>query len=129
MADSQKHKPRKSFTTVHQIEVKSDSEISDESLSSPVSYRRQPSFKVKSLSSPALDKSTLPAEYLEEMRGIFNMFDSTRAGRLNSSDIMRAMRELGEDLEHDEVEDMLKIADLDGDGLISFDDFVNVILR
>jgi calcium-binding protein CML len=71
----------------------------------------------------------LTAEFLEEIRGIFDLFDISKSGRLKSSDISRAMRELGEDLEIEEVEDMMELADLDHDGYIGFEDFVSVIMR
>jgi hypothetical protein len=67
-------------------------------------------------------------EFLDEMRGVFNIFDVQRTGKLNRADIMLAMRELGEELDIEEVDDMLLVADVDHDGLISFDDFISLTL-
>lgn len=71
----------------------------------------------------------LSSDHIEEMRSLFNIFDVHKTGKLNSTDIMRAMRELGEELDHEEVEDMLKIGDADGDGFINFEDFLLMVLH
>jgi Ca2+-binding EF-hand superfamily protein len=63
------------------------------------------------------------------MLGAFQILDVNRNGRLSSADIMHAMRELGEVLSEEEVEDMLALADVDKDGYVNFEDFANVILR
>lgn len=89
------------------------------------------------LKSPSLGKLSLSAvldtpehseEDLEEIRVIFNVFDTTSSGRLSYSDIMEAMRRLGEEMQPDEIGDMLRVADTDGDGYISFDDFVSILM-
>ena len=66
----------------------------------------------------------------EEMRQAFKVFDRDRNGYIGAADLRRTMAELGEKLTDYEVYEMIRMADVDGDGQISYEEFVKVnVLR
>ncbi len=50
-------------------------------------------------------------------------------GHINISDLQRVARELGESMSPAELKEMIDRADLDGDGVISFEEFFNIMTR
>jgi len=64
---------------------------------------------------------------MEEIHEIFNKFDSSHNGKLSADDLARAVENLGERIEPEELEEMMKLADFDGDGFISFEDFLQLL--
>lgn len=64
---------------------------------------------------------------MEEIREMFNRFDSSHNGKLSADDLARAVEQLGERIEPEELEEMMKLADFDGDGFISFEDFLQLL--
>lgn len=57
----------------------------------------------------------------EELREAFRVFDKNGDGFISASELRHVMTNLGEKLTDEEVEDMIKEADLDGDGLVNYD--------
>uniref|UniRef100_T1K1M3 EF-hand domain-containing protein n=1 Tax=Tetranychus urticae TaxID=32264 RepID=T1K1M3_TETUR len=57
----------------------------------------------------------------EELREAFRVFDRNGDGFINAAELRHVMTNLGEKLTDEEVEDMIKEADLDGDGLVNYD--------
>jgi len=49
------------------------------------------------------------------------VFDKNNDGLISSTELRRVMTNLGEKLSEEEVEDMIKEADLDGDGMVNYD--------
>ena len=49
------------------------------------------------------------------------MFDKDNSGTISAEEIRVVLSKCGEKLDEAEVEDMIKRADLDGDGLISYE--------
>lgn len=48
------------------------------------------------------------------------MFDKNNDGLISSSELRRVMTNLGEKLSEEEVDDMIKEADMDGDGMVNY---------
>lgn len=48
------------------------------------------------------------------------MFDKNNDGLISSSEMRHVMTNLGEKLTQSEVDDMIKEADMDGDGMINY---------
>ena len=57
----------------------------------------------------------------EQLREAFNLFDRDGSGAIDSDEIKGIMRKLGERLTDEEVEEIVREIDLDGDGQIDFD--------
>ena len=55
------------------------------------------------------------------------MFDRDGDGMISSSELRHAMTSLGEKLSPDEVDEMLREADGDGDGLVNYVEFVSIL--
>ncbi|CAG9311064.1 unnamed protein product [Blepharisma stoltei] len=62
-----------------------------------------------------------------ELLEAFKIFDRDGNGLISASELRYAMTNLGEKLTDEEVNDLLKEADLDGDGQINFDEFVRML--
>ncbi|XP_076365228.1 neo-calmodulin-like isoform X2 [Tachypleus tridentatus] len=63
----------------------------------------------------------------EALREAFTVLDRNNDGYISFSDLRYSMINLGENLTDEELENMMEEADLDGDGLVSFDEFVKVV--
>merc|ERR1719469_214603 len=66
---------------------------------------------------------------VEEMREAFLVFDRDKSGSVSASELKHVMNNLGEQVTNEEVEEMIREADADGDGELSFDDFLQFIQR
>ena len=64
----------------------------------------------------------------EELQYAFKVFDRNKNGYITSHELRSAMTNLGENLTTEEVEEMIKEADLDNDGQIDFDEFMKMIM-
>ncbi|XP_009596618.1 calmodulin-like protein 8 [Nicotiana tomentosiformis] len=63
----------------------------------------------------------------EELKEAFKVFDKDQNGYISANDLRHVMINLGEKLTDEEAEQMIKEADLDGDGQVNFDDFVKMM--
>ncbi|KAL5217663.1 hypothetical protein ABZP36_018347 [Zizania latifolia] len=68
------------------------------------------------------------ADSEDALREAFNLIDKDRNGYICADELRHVMGNLGEKLTDQEVADMIKEADLDGDGLISYKEFVKLML-
>lgn len=57
----------------------------------------------------------------DDQISIRRVFDKDQNGLISSTELRRVMTNLGEKLTEEEVEDMIKEADMDGDGMINYD--------
>ncbi|XP_065363941.1 reticulocalbin-2 [Calliphora vicina] len=75
------------------------------------------------------DKSGLSSADQEEreLRDAFRVFDKHNRGYITASDLRAVLQCLGEDLDEEEIEDMIKEVDVDGDGRIDFYEFVHAL--
>ncbi|KAB2014640.1 hypothetical protein ES319_D09G240500v1 [Gossypium barbadense] len=63
----------------------------------------------------------------EELKEAFRVFDKDLNGYISASELRNVMMNLGEKLSDEEVEQMIKEADLDGDGQVNYDEFVKMM--
>lgn len=56
----------------------------------------------------------------EELKSAFKVFDRDNTGFINGHNLRTVMTNLGEKLTDEEVEEMIREADADGDGLINY---------
>ena len=55
-----------------------------------------------------------------ELQEAFQVFDTDGNGYISASELKQVMSNLGENMTDEEINEMLREADLDGDGQISF---------
>jgi Ca2+-binding EF-hand superfamily protein len=60
---------------------------------------------------------------------IFLLYDDERTGYISTKNLRRVADELGENVTDLELEELLKRADLDQDGLVSEEEFYNILTR
>ncbi|XKL64680.1 hypothetical protein PGB90_004766 [Kerria lacca] len=71
--------------------------------------------------------SNTAEEEEKELRDAFRVFDKHNRGYISASDLRAVLQCLGEDLSEEEIEDMIKEVDVDGDGRIDFLEFVHAL--
>ncbi|CAL4960826.1 unnamed protein product [Urochloa decumbens] len=64
----------------------------------------------------------------EELREAFRVFDKDQNGFITAAELRHVMANLGERLTDAEVGEMVREADVDGDGRINYDEFVKVMV-
>ncbi|WMV17758.1 hypothetical protein MTR67_011143 [Solanum verrucosum] len=65
----------------------------------------------------------------EELKEVFKVFDKDQNGFISATDLRHVMINLGEKLTEEEAEQMIREADLDGDGQVNFDEFVKMMIK
>ncbi|CAL5339753.1 unnamed protein product [Camellia sinensis] len=68
------------------------------------------------------------SEAEEELKEAFKVFDKDQDGYISPNELRNVMVNLGERPTDEEVEQMIRDADLDGDGLIDYKEFVRMML-
>ncbi|KAK4771810.1 hypothetical protein SAY86_013585 [Trapa natans] len=66
-------------------------------------------------------------EEKEELKEAFKVFDKDQNGYISACELRQVMVSLGEKLTDEEVEQMIKEADMDGDGRVNYDDFFKLM--
>ena len=54
---------------------------------------------------------------------LFNLFDEDKVGKISIENLKKIVRDLGENIPSDHLEQMIKVADLDHDGFVSENEF------
>ena len=62
----------------------------------------------------------------EEIKEAFKVFDKDGNGFISAAELRHIMTNLGEKLSDEEVDEMIREADIDGDGQINYEEFVKV---
>ncbi len=65
----------------------------------------------------------------EDIMKVFKLFDDDRSQTISIHNLRRVARELGETMDDSELQEMIERADSDNDGLVSFDDFYNIMTK
>ncbi|KAK6138273.1 hypothetical protein DH2020_027964 [Rehmannia glutinosa] len=60
----------------------------------------------------------------EELKEAFRVFDKDQNGFISAAELRHVMTNLGEKLTDEEVDEMIREADVDGDGQINYEEFV-----
>jgi len=69
------------------------------------------------------------ADSEEELMEAFKVFDRNGDGYVNAAELRHVLTHIGEKLDEDEVDDLLREADVDGEGQIKYADFVKILCR
>lgn len=65
----------------------------------------------------------------EEILKAFRLFDDDETGKISFKNLKRVAKELGENLNDEELQEMIEEADLDGDGEVNEDEFLRVMKK
>lgn len=65
----------------------------------------------------------------EDIEKVFKLFDDEKTGVISLKNLRRVAKELGETMDDSELQEMIERADTDGDGLVSLDDFYNIMTK
>ncbi|XP_077247692.1 calmodulin-like [Tasmannia lanceolata] len=63
----------------------------------------------------------------EELKEAFKVFDKDQNGFISANELRHVMINLGERLTDEEVQQMIREADLDGDGQVNYEEFVRMM--
>eukprot|EP00252_Welwitschia_mirabilis_P015317 TRINITY_DN33658_c0_g1_i1.p1 TRINITY_DN33658_c0_g1~~TRINITY_DN33658_c0_g1_i1.p1 ORF type:complete len:151 (-),score=17.02 TRINITY_DN33658_c0_g1_i1:188-640(-) len=72
-------------------------------------------------------KKTRDVDSEEEIKNAFRVFDKEGTGYLCTAELRHVLTNLGEKLSDEEVDEMMKEANIDKDGRIKFEDFVSLM--
>jgi len=75
-----------------------------------------------------LQKKMKDADQEAELREAFRVFDRDGNGFISASELRHVMTNLGEKLTDEEVDEMIHEADLNGDGMVNYEEFVNLMM-
>ncbi|CAM4481875.1 unnamed protein product [Lepidochelys olivacea] len=64
----------------------------------------------------------------EEIREAFRVFDEDGIGYISAAELRHVMTNLGEKLTDEEVDEMIKEADADGNGQVNYEEFVRMMV-
>ncbi|KAF2309150.1 hypothetical protein GH714_000857 [Hevea brasiliensis] len=64
----------------------------------------------------------------EELKEAFKVFDKDQNGFISAAELRHVMTNLGEKLSDEEVDEMIREADIDGDGQVNYEEFVRMVL-
>ena len=68
--------------------------------------------------------SKLSPEQAAELKKAFEVMDTNKDGVVTKDELMTLLKNLGENVSDDVIDEMIKIADENGDGKIQFEEFV-----
>ncbi|KAL6637025.1 hypothetical protein ACP70R_024597 [Stipagrostis hirtigluma subsp. patula] len=68
------------------------------------------------------------ADSEEEIKEAFKLFDKDQNGYISAAELRHVMANLGEKLTDKEAEEMIREADMDGDGLVNYEEFKRKML-
>ncbi|XP_048609122.1 calmodulin-1-like [Brassica napus] len=64
----------------------------------------------------------------EELKEAFRVFDKDQNGFISAAELCHVMTNLGEKLTDEEVEEIVREADVDGDGQKNYEEFVKIMM-
>jgi len=71
----------------------------------------------------------LSAEQIEEFREAFSLFDKDNDGTITTKELGTVMKSLGQNPSESELRDMINEVDVDGNGTIDFNEFLEMMNR
>jgi centrin-1 len=64
-----------------------------------------------------------------DMRKIFSLFDEEHTGFISLKSLKKVVKDLGDNIDEAELQEMIERADLDRDGQVSEEEFYNIMTR
>ena len=76
----------------------------------------------------AMSERMVSRDSREEIAKAFALFDEEKSGHISLKTLRKVSKELGENMTDAELEEMISEADSDGDGFVTLEDFIRVML-
>ena len=80
-------------------------------------------------SQPKKFRTEITEEQKQEIREAFDLFDSESSGAIDAKELKVAMRALGFEPKKEEIRKILSEVDKSGEGIIRFDDFLDIMTQ
>ena len=80
-------------------------------------------------SQPKKFRTEITEEQKQEIRECFDLFDSESTGTIDAKELKIAMRALGLEPKKEEIRKILAEVDKSGEGIIRFDDFLDIMTQ
>ena len=74
-----------------------------------------------------VNKQLISTDTEEELREVFNIFDKDGSKLLNSKKLLDVFKKIDENIKEEEVLQMMKECDIDGDGYLNFKEFCRMV--
>ena len=71
----------------------------------------------------------LTEETINQFRKLFDLFDGDSSGSITTKELGTVMRNLGQNPSEEELREMIKEIDLDGNGVIDFNEFLYLMVK
>ena len=85
-------------------------------------YLTEPGYVTKSeFKRMFKDRQADVDEQIRQVTEAFRVFDKDNSGTISADEIRVVLSKCGEEVDDSEIDDMIKQADVDGDGLISYE--------
>ena len=85
-------------------------------------YLAEPGYVTKSeFKRMFKDRQADVDEQIRQVTEAFRVFDKDNSGTISADEIRVVLSKCGEEVDDSEIDDMIKQADVDGDGLISYE--------
>ena len=68
-------------------------------------------------------------DLIDEIKQIFNMLDNDQDGFITPAELERMMPLVNENLSKEEIKEMIQVADANGDGKVSLEEFVQLVVQ
>ncbi|KAI8988117.1 hypothetical protein BDF20DRAFT_853918 [Mycotypha africana] len=78
---------------------------------------------------PMFIRKRRASEIQEEIKETFRVFDNDGNGYISETELRHIMASVGEKLSQNELDAMLREADVDGDGQINYEEFVKMLAK
>ena len=104
----------------------------DEYLKGEKGYRRKqnkPNPRDEEGEPESLSTDKLTEEQIMEFKEAFNFFDGDGDGTITTKEIGTVMRSLGQNPTEDELQEMINEIDVDGHGIIDFQEFLRMMVK
>ncbi|CAH2067616.1 unnamed protein product [Thlaspi arvense] len=62
-----------------------------------------------------------------DLEAVFAYMDANRDGRISAEELKKSFKTLGEQVSDEEAEAAIKLSDMDGDGMLDFEEFAQLI--
>ncbi|KAF9876088.1 calmodulin [Colletotrichum karsti] len=65
----------------------------------------------------------------EELKNAFKVFDRDGSGTISAEELRHVLKSLGENLSAADIDEMIQMADKNGDGSIDYDEFASIMMK